>query len=133
MGFPISARHAAGVPGFEQMRAPRSDHLGPSPAPCKNLSHHDVGPLVTAIEWGNAVVLGMTERADGALRVVVRFDADDRVEDAVPPEPRGLLGEMLHPSAGDRALVHEGDGGWYVEDFRPAEDWASVGYRHSLL
>jgi hypothetical protein len=77
---------------------------------------------VTAMEWGNAIVLGMTERPEGGLRVVVRFDADDRVEDALPPQPKGLPGEMLHPSAGDRALVREDAQGWYVEDFRPGDE-----------
>jgi hypothetical protein len=79
-------------------------------------------PLVTATGWGNAVVLGMTERADGRLRVVVRFDADDRVEDALPPEPKALLDEMLHPCAGDRALVREDARGWYVEGVRPGDE-----------
>ena len=78
--------------------------------------------FVTAAPWGNAVVLGMTELPDGGLRVVVRFDADDRVEDALPPEPKGLLDSMLHPCAGDRALVRESTHGCYVEDFRPADE-----------
>ena len=77
---------------------------------------------MTAAPWGNAVVLGMTERPDGGLRVVVRLDADDRVEDALPPPPRSVLDEMLHPSAGDRAMVREDDRGWYVEDFRPGDE-----------